>query len=159
MNTGGRNTGDGNTGDWNTGDWNTGYCNSITLEDILVFNKPCKRKAWENANKPNWMYVNLTKWISDSEMTDEEKKENSTFHTTGGYLKSYSSLQDAYKESWDKALKEDKQLTFQLPNFDIKVFEEVFGFFPIVDDKVKITVDGKDTFISRESAKALNLID
>ena len=129
-NTGNRNTGYCNTGDWNSGDWNTGYCNTITPDEILVFNKMCKVSDWNEASKPNWMHVDLCSWIYEIDMSDKEKDAYPSYATTGGYLKCYNSLHDAFKESWDKATKEDKLLTFNLPNFDAEVFEEIFGFHP-----------------------------
>ena len=129
-NTGNFNTGNFNTGNCNTGNYNTGYCNTITPTDILVFNQPCKRSDWENAKKPLWMNVNLTFWVRKEDMTSAEKKAHPTYKTTGGYVKVYKSLHEAYKDSWDKASKEDKELTFKLPNFDIEVFKEIFGFTP-----------------------------
>ena len=157
-NTGNWNTGESNTGDWNTGDRNTGYCNSITPKEILVFNKLCKKETWDKTIKPSWMYSSLIQWIDEDNMSDKEKEAYPTYITTGGYLKVYSNLKQVYIEAWDKASKADKLLTFKLPNFGIEVFKEIFGFTPIIKDKVKITVEGKDIYISRESAKTLNLI-
>lgn len=129
-NTGNCNTGDCNAGDCNAGNWNTGYCNTITPDEVLIFNKMRKREDWENADKPNWIYVNLTKWINESAMTNKEKESYPSYVTTGGYLKCYSSLKAAYIEAWENADQEDREKTFKLPNFDPVVFEEIFGFNP-----------------------------
>ena len=129
-NTGHRNTGDRNTGDWNTGDRNTGYCNSVTPDDCLIFNKPGKRSDWEKAEKPNWMYAQLTQWVGVSAMTDKEKTAYPSYVTTGGYLKCFPDLRSAFLDAWEKATPEDRALTEKLPNFDPDVFEEVFGFNP-----------------------------
>jgi hypothetical protein len=129
-NTGDYNTGNRNTGDYNTGDYNTGYCNSIAPEDCLIFNKPAKRQDWIDADKPEWLYAQLTQWVPESKMTDKEKGAYPSYATAGGYLKAHGSLQDAWREAWDKASPEDRAKTFKLPNFDIDVFEEVFGFRP-----------------------------
>src|SRR3990167_4907457 len=129
-NTGNMNTGNMNTGDRNTGDCNTGYCNTITPEETLIFNNIGKRSDWLNADKPNWIFVNLTKWIDESEMTDKEKEAYPSYTTTGGYLKFYSDIKHAYIESWEKATKEDREKTYKLPNFDPVVFKEIFGFNP-----------------------------
>jgi len=134
-NTGNRNIGDCNTGhcnigDYNTGHWNTGHCNTITPDEILIFNKLGKREDWDNAKKPNWMFVDLTEWINESNMTDKEKEAYPSYVTTGGYLKCYPSLKAAYIEAWENADKEDRDKTFKLPNFDPVVFEEIFGFNP-----------------------------
>ena len=154
-NTGKWNTGYCNTGDWNTGNWNTGYCNTVTPDDCLIFNKPSKRSVWKNAEKPQWIYASLTKWIDDSDMTDKEKEAFPTYVTTGGYLKSYTSLKHAYVESWEKASGEDRQKTFNLPNFDAEVFEEIFGFNPTKAQKKKIVIDGKEVMLSLESFEEL----
>jgi hypothetical protein len=129
-NTGDYNTGHWNSGDWNTGNCNAGYCNTITPEEVLIFNKMGKRKDWINAYKPRWMFVDLTEWIPESEMTDKEKEAFPSYVTTGGYLKCYPSLKAAYIEAWENADKEDREKTFKLPNFDPVVFEEIFGFNP-----------------------------
>ena len=91
---------------------------------------------WEESEKPDWMYVDLIQWVCEDDMTDKEKESNPTYVTTGGYLKFYSSLQHAYIEKWDKASKEDRELTFKLPNFDMEVFKEIFGFTPTLEDIV-----------------------
>ena len=130
MNIGDSNTGDMNIGNWNTGDMNTGYMNTVTPDECLIFNKKGSRKEWDSTKKPRWLYVDLTEWILKEDMSEKEKKSNPSYVTTGGYLKFYSSLKNAYIESWKKASKEDRELTFKLPNFDIDVFKEIFGFYP-----------------------------
>lgn len=134
-NTGDRNTGDYNTGSFNSGDYNTGsfnsgYCNTITPEEVLIFNRPGKRKDWLEAAKPDWMFVKLTEWVYEEDMTSKEKETYPTYVTNGGYLKCYSDLKHAYIESWEKASKEDREKTYKLPNFDPIVFQEIFGFNP-----------------------------
>lgn len=149
-NTGYQNTGNWNTGNWNTGNRNTGYCNTITPEDCLIFNKTAKRKDWENADKPKWMYVNLTEWVEESKMSDKEKEAYPSYITTGGHLKFYSDIKHAYAESWEKATKEDREKTFKLPNFDIDVFKEIFGFNPIIEsEKKKVTLELTDEQLAK----------
>ncbi|MCG8394216.1 MAG: pentapeptide repeat-containing protein [Pseudomonadales bacterium] len=150
-NTGDRNAGYRNTGNWNTGDRNTGYCNSVTPEDCLIFNKPAKISDWENAKKPRWMYVDLTEWIDAKDMSSKEKEAYPSYITTGGYLKCYSSLKHAYVDAWEKASDGDRELTKRLPNFDPDVFEEVFGFNPFKKATKTITIDGKNIEISEDS--------
>ena len=141
-NTGSSNTGDCNTGSWNTGHRNTGYCNTITPDEVLIFNKLCSIEKWERANKPTWMFADLTKWVSKEDMTDKEKEANPSYITTGGYLKFYSDIKHAYIEGWDKASIEDKKETFNLPNFDIDVFKEIFGFTPsLEEEKTELTLE------------------
>ena len=140
-NTGDWNTGDWNTGDWNTGDWNagykntgdwnacdkeTGFFNSVQSGNVRVFNKDCPREEWSAADRPDFLYFDLTEWISDSDMTDQEKTDNPTFETTGGYLKPYG-YKEAFQKSWDAAGEEDRAKLFKLPNFDAEVFKEISG--------------------------------
>jgi len=139
-NTGNRNTGDGNTGDWNTGDGNTGYMNTITPEEILVFNKPLSRTIWDAAEKPLWIHATITKWVISDNMSEKEKKAYPSYVTTGGYVKSYTCLKHAYVDAWEKADKEDRDKTKSLPNFDIDVFTEIFGFNPFKEEKKEVTL-------------------
>ena len=120
------NTGYRNTGDWNTGDWNTGFFNTITPKKILVFNSECDIEIWDNAEKPDLLYFNLTEWVSENNMTLEEKESNPTYKTTNGYLKSYD-YKEAFKKSWDSASEEDRKLVEKLPNFNADIFLEISG--------------------------------
>jgi len=126
-NSGSRNSGYGNSGDWNSGDGNNGFFNSVVPDTILVFNKPCKKSDWENAEKPGFIYeLNTTKWIWFSDMTDEEKKIHSKAYVCDGYLKVFS-YKEAWKNAFDTASEHDKSLLRSLPNFDSSVFEEITG--------------------------------
>jgi len=125
-NTGDRNTGDSNTGDWNTGDCNTGFFNSITPDDVLVFNKPCKRIDWENVEKPNFIYFNLIEFVYEYKMTEEEKGLHPSYKLIGGYLKSYD-YKEAFQKAYNNASNADKELITKLPNFDKDIFFEITG--------------------------------
>ncbi len=153
-NTGYWNTGNRNTGYWNTGNRNTGYCNTVDPQDCLVFNKPCTFDAWVSADKPIWMHVGITQWISESDMSDKEKEAFPTYVTTGGYLKIFTTLHHAYIEAWGKADEKDKAKTFKLPNFDASVFEEIFGFNPCKKKHI-IIIDGETIEVSEDSFAAL----
>jgi len=133
-NTGYRNTGYRNTGSWNTGSHNTGYFNTDTPKTIRVFGKECIKEDWDKAEKPDFIYFDLTEFIEESEMTDIEKKEHPEYKTIGGYLKVYE-YKEAFKKSWDNATDEDRQLIFNLPNFDAEIFKEISGID--VNEKVK----------------------
>ena len=101
------------------------------------------------------MFVALTEWVDCNEMTDEEKEEHLYYKTTGGYLKSYKTLTEAYIDSWHNTTEEDRELTRKLPNFDEDVFEEVFGFNPWRNKTKTIVIDGKSIEISEESYEEL----
>jgi len=134
-NTGDRNTGDMNVGDWNTGNWNTGnmnvgFFNTETPTTIQVFDRPCTTKEWGNAEKPDFIFLHLTKWVSEVNMTDEEKAENPEHETTGGYLKTFT-----YHEAWansfndltDTEKKQQIKLLEALPNFNYSKFVQISG--------------------------------
>ena len=126
-NTGDRNTGHWNTGHWNTGDRNTGHFNTITPEDVLLFNKPCKHEVWEKAKKPNFIYgVCLTYWVSESQMTDAEELAAPYFYMRGGQLRRRT-YHEAWKLAWDSASPADRELIKQLPNYDAQVFFDISG--------------------------------
>jgi Pentapeptide repeats (8 copies) len=125
-NTGHRNTGDQNTGHWNTGDQNTGFFNTITPIDVLVFNKPVKRKVFEDAYKPIFLFFNLTYWVHESKMTDAEKVADPNFYARGGQLRK-KEYKQAFIESWGKADKKDRERVRDLPNFDAQIFFEISG--------------------------------
>ena len=134
----------------NTGDRNTGYCNTVTPEDVLVFNKPCNRTAWYNAEKPDWLYdIYPTRWIEEKNMSNKEKEAYPSYTTTGGYLKICTSWHHACLEAWERASEKDKKKTFALPNYDRDVFKEIFGFDPKVNGKEPscaakiVEIDGK----------------
>ena len=148
-NTGNRNTGNLNTGDWNTGDWNkcdfeTGFFNSKTPDTVNVFNKPCLRKAFENARKPNLINFTPNIWIYSAEMSADEKKTNPQHETTGGYLKCLKP-EEAWQLSWFNAPDADKKLLYALPNFDPKVFKEISG--------IDVTLDKTWTKVKGSSKK------
>jgi len=64
-------------------------------------------------------------------MTEEEKKENETYKTTGGYIKVWE-VDKNMKTHWRKSFDDSKDLedikkTLDLPNFDYEIFEEISG--------------------------------
>lgn len=70
--------------------------------------------------------LKITEWVSFSEMTDDEKRENKSAYITDGYLKTHS-YYDAWSNLW-KTLSDKQKDSFKtLPNFDADIFEEVTG--------------------------------
>ena len=130
-NSGDRNSGNSNSGDWNSGNWNSGNCNSgyfnsTKPKNILVFNKECDIDTWDKAEKPKFIYFDLTKRIDFDKMDSVEKKNNPKAETCGGYLKTLS-YKEAWAESYAKATPRDIELLKKLPNFDADVFFEISG--------------------------------
>lgn len=135
MNTGNRNTGDDNTGNNNTGDWNkssfnTG-CFNTKEQKITMFNKPT------DITYTDWLRSDarylltkipkyVTKWVDEKDMTDEEKIDNPTYKTTGGYLKEMDES-ECGQFWWDRLSDSDKNCIKSIPNFDPEIFRECTG--------------------------------
>ena len=129
FNSGARNSGNWNSGDRNSGNWNSGNLNSgyLNIDEPLVriFGKETTIKR-EDLNFPDYFYFELNEWVDESDMTNKEKEAYPSYVTCGGYLKTREYKQ-AWKESYEKASKEDKELTFKLPNFDAEMFYQISG--------------------------------
>ena len=133
-NTGDCNTGHRNTGDWNAGDYNTGFFNTQTHDKMNVFDVLTSREEWNKCNKPDFIYFSLTEWVSESDMSDEEKADNPSYKTTEGYLKSFD-YKEAFQASYNRASEEDRKKIFNLPNFDADKFLEISGIDVRIDSE------------------------
>ena len=134
-NTGNRNTGNRNTGNRNTGDWNivnaSSGCFCTEDQKILIFDKPSDwtLKDWKNSNARrllNQIPKSVVEWIYEENMTDQEKEENPTYKTTGGYLKVLDESKSA-QIWWDGLEDENKNTVKLIPNFDAEKFEKCTG--------------------------------
>ncbi len=134
-NTGNRNTGDCNTGNRNTGDWNTcdrsTGCFCTIAQPVMFFDKPSSW-IWNDwlFSKARQLLTHIPKkvveWISEGDMTDEEKSAYPTYETTGGYLKELDESESG-QLWWDGLTDEEKGCIKDLPNFDPDIFEECTG--------------------------------
>ena len=141
-NTGNSNTGNWNTGNWNTGDWNSGSFNTCNHsagmfntkeQPLYLFNKPTDF-TWKEfqdifPNEYNLLFYSkfpLTEWIDEVKMTDDEKKSNPSYKTTGGYLKQRT-YKEAWQIMWGSWTKEQQDSIKKLPNFDKEIFKEITG--------------------------------
>ena len=134
-NTGNRNTGNRNTGNRNTGDWNktsfSSGCFCTEEPKIMMFNKPSEwtMKDWFESEARyilNQIPKNVVEWVYECDMTDEEKTANPSYKTTGGYCRIPDESENAQR-FWDGLPDSKRQIIYQLPNFDPKVFEECTG--------------------------------
>jgi len=130
-NTGYRNTGDRNTGDWNTGDWNKTdrsagvFCNKQL--NLILFNKKTSMTfdEWRNTRAYSILCrVEVNKWIYFEDMSSEEKTNNESAETCGGYLKIIPTAESS-KTWWNDISDNDKQEIFNLPNFSLVVFNDI----------------------------------
>ena len=130
MNSGYRNSGYRNNGNMNSGDRNSGDNNSGCIighfsskKLYFLFNKPCTKKEDDEVYDLNlYQGFNLTEWISENDMTDEEKKANPNYKVTQGYLKVRS-----YKEAWELVSKYKIEKIKKLKNFNADVFYAITG--------------------------------
>lgn len=110
-NEGDRNTGDYNSGNWNTGIGNLGHGNSGIFNTdepfIRAFNKPTKMKA-EDLRLPSLANYRLVGVDEDGQPVKRDYKQ-------------------MWADGWDEDDDENKRLFFELPNFDLEIFEEITG--------------------------------
>ena len=135
-NTGNWNTGDWNTGNWNAGDWNAGYFNTETPSKINVFDVITDRVDFDNCDKPDFIYFELTVFVPESGMTDKEKEDNENYGNIGGYLK-VKDYKEAFKESYENASEEDRKKIFNIPNFDADKFFKISGIDVRIDNELQ----------------------
>lgn len=142
-NSGTYNTGLFNSGYRNSGDMNSGYMNSGVANkcngsngvfcnegdmNIRIFNQPSgmslrdwyRSRYWEAMCEAPFI---LTDWIW---YTEEEKAADEEKERVGGYLKVYS-MEDAWKNWWDRLSEEAKKTIQEIPNFDPEVFKDITG--------------------------------
>ena len=137
--TGSCSTGNGSTGNWSISDHSTGHFSTIDYLGFSTFNKPCTTGEWSDSIKPDFLYkVNVSLWVSESNMSLEEKRDNPFYETTEGYLKVIP-YKEAWKIAWEGASEDDKELLYKLPNFNAEVFKEISGI-DINEDK-KVTIE------------------
>lgn len=151
-NTGNCNTGDYNTGNCNTGNWNTGDLNTTKPATVRLFNHD---SGWEFFGEKHLRLQSILRkysqspavWVSEKDVTVQEKEVNFTYKTTGGYLKTFTN-----KYNGEPVSDEDREFLESVPNFCPKILEECTGI--VLDRKRTIELDGKKIEISEESFQA-----
>jgi hypothetical protein len=136
--TGHYSTGDRSTGNWSISNYSTGHFSTEDYSGFGCFDKPCTIEEWENAEKPGWLFFDLTKWIAKDDMTDEEKWQNPRYKTTGGYLKAYD-YKEAFQKSYNSATREEQLKIKNLPNFDAEKFYQISGIR--IDEEENILIE------------------
>ena len=94
---------------------------------VMVFNSHMVSRKGFEAACPAWLHIpSPTTWVPEFEMTDQEKLENTSFHTCCGYLR-----ENDWMEEWQKAFEsaspEDVRKVRNLPGFDAAIFQEITG--------------------------------
>ena len=109
-----------NSGDHNSGSIVNHFC---TKENFIMFDKKCTKKDSQKMyDLYLYQYFNVNTWIDESQMTDEEKENNPTYSTTGGYIRK-GTLKECWKTVPVNVLKKIKKLK----NFDAKKFKKISG--------------------------------
>ena len=119
-NSGFYNTGDFNSGFYNTGNFNTGFFNTTT-PTARLFNKDSGLHITDHSRLQTLNVKPLLRWFISNEMTEQEKKENKSHETTGGFLKNTG------KNDWSQLTEDDKNFILNLPNYDDDIFKEITG--------------------------------
>jgi len=126
-NSGRYNSGDYNSGNFNSGHYNSGHYNSgffnTNSPKVRLFNKDTNIE-WnsETVNKIRRIRpIPILQWVYESSMTEEEMKNNTSYKTTGGYLKNTG------KNDWSKLTDEEKDFIKSLPGYDDEIFKEITG--------------------------------
>ncbi len=122
-NSGYRNSGDCNSGNYNSGNYNSGFFNT-NRPTVRLFNKDTGKER-DQISLP-YIGLSITKWIPESDMTNEQKANDPDFHTNLGTLIKLSYHQ-AWAQAWEKADDKLKQSFLDLPNFDSSIFKEITG--------------------------------
>ena len=67
-------------------------------------------------------------FVSESNMTDEEKEKHPEHKTIGGYIKTFVATEEDKEKWWNELSDEDKEVIKSLPNFDFDKFRQCVGF-------------------------------
>ena len=152
-NSGDRNSGNRNSGDWNSGNWNSGNRNSGNWNSgnrnsgyfnsdtpfVRMFNKETD-KRFDEIEFPNFLFFDLTVWVSHDTATDEEKElHKKEIKTCGGFLKTLD-YKEAFRLAWDNADKEEHKKLLTLPNWNNEIFREISG----IDAEAEIAKEAED---------------
>ena len=132
-NSGDRNSGDRNSGDWNSGDSNSGLFNTEKNPKLKMFDK---ESDWtiDDWIRSDARYIMSTcpytysDFVSESNMTDEEKEKHPEHKTIGGYIKTFVATEEDKEKWWNELSDEDKEVIKSLPNFDFDKFRQCVGF-------------------------------
>jgi len=109
-------------------------------KNLRVFNQGVSEKEYERIRDSLDIELKLTEWNETTKNLD---------------VYSYA---DAWKNWWEEATEKQRKSITDIKYFDHEIFTEITGIKDIETDKVTIKCEGKEVRISRESAKALNLI-
>ena len=96
-----------------------------------MFNKPTNLtySDWIDSDACrilNKIKCNPVEWVNKNDMTAEEKENNPEYKTTCGFLRKVN-IEERKQELWNKLSDDEKQVVYDLPNFDADIFEKCTG--------------------------------
>ena len=155
-NSGDSNSGNSNSGNYNSGNYNSGDRNSGAFNtdspNVQLFNKDSgltfDSKEWQRIS--NLPVKPILRYVPSSEMTEEEKANNKSHVTTGGFLRNTG------RQDWSGLTEDDKKFIKSLPNFDDAIFQQITGVS--LSDDIEVIVNGVTKRIPLEKAKELGLV-
>lgn len=139
FNSGDHNSGNHNAGYYNSGNWSIGIFNTEEKPKIKMFDKETDWTIldWITSKANRVMIMcpfSYSTFISEVKMTDKEKEEHPEYKTIGGYLKLLVATDEDRQEWWDKLSNDDKEIIYNLPNFDVEKFKKCTGIIEVCKD-------------------------
>ena len=103
------------------------------------------RNEFYSSASSNFIYPNITKWISADKMSESEKSSLKGWETAGGYSKVFD-YKEAWIAAWEKASDQQRNFYKNLPNFDSDIFLEITGIDVREQEKPKVeqSLSGKE---------------
>lgn len=128
--TGNWSTGNYSTGNWSISDYSTGHFSTEDHSGYGAFDKPCTVEEWKGAEKPGFLFWDLTVWVEEEDMSEKEKEKHPEYKTLGGFLR-VRTYKEAWRAIYDTLSEEERKKQIEqleaLPNFDYDKFVEISG--------------------------------
>ena len=154
-NSGHLNAGNYNSGNLNAGNYNSGFFNTNTptmrlfnKDTGLSFDSPQGRLLRGVDGNLYSKIKSITRWCREFDMTEDEKSENPSYITTGGFLKKLDKIDYS---GWNN--EEDLAFFMSLPNFDADIFYQITGIDVRKPKTIKVTCNGQEFEINLDKAK------
>jgi hypothetical protein len=103
----------------------------------MVFNTQITPEEFDKILIPR-IKLPIQKWVSEKDMSDKDKEDNSDYKHLGGYFKKLL-YKDAWQEVWSELDDEDKNKFKSIPHFNADIFEQITGI-KIDEEVIEITI-------------------
>lgn len=153
--TGYRSTGDCSTGNFSTGNFSVGHFSTKDYAPHGWFNQPSEVR-WSEVELPSFLNFRLTEWVGSDKLSEQERADNQSHETTGGYVKIYT-YHEAWANYWATLSEDEKKMFEALPHFDADIFEEITGIDVRKEKQVPLEVFIDGIRYVKEEAKCTGL--